>query len=370
MTPVFRQTLLEWPGLRRAIFITQQLGHHPMYAAAVAKANALANRVDELIVVADRVDPTCLATNARAHTFGAPFRLVRGARYLSSLVSELRPRPIVAIAHMVPLYGVVAGPILRPFGVPLVLWYTHWHDHRVLRASEPFCTAITSVDARSFPYESRKVHGTGHGIDLTEFPLVDGAPSPPGTLRAVVAGRYAKRKGLPQILRALRIVRDRGLDVTLEMRGPTMTPDEERVRREIGRLAGELRFGDELTLGGMVAREDLPALFATADVVICNHISPDKIIYEGAASGVPVLASHPAFDELFEGIEPSLMFEHDDSDSLADRLAALLATPPEQRRAIGRKLHERVADHHSVDTWADAMLSHARNGRSAFRTVV
>jgi glycosyltransferase involved in cell wall biosynthesis len=110
----------------------------------------------------------------------------------------------------------------------------------------------------------------------------------------------------------------------------------------------------------MVRREDLPERFAVSDVVVCNHISPDKIVYEAAGSGVPVLASHPAFDELFEGIEPSLLFEHASPESLADRLAALLETPAEQRRALGKTLRQRVSERHSVDTWADAMLSHAR----------
>ena len=333
-----------------------------MFAAAVAKQRALAERVDELVVVADAVDPECLAPNARARTFGAGHRSLRALRYGRALVAELRPRPVVAVAHMVPLYSVVAGPILRPAGVPLVLWYTHWSDHRVLRAAERWSSsAITSVDRRSFPYSSPKVHGIGHGIDLAEFPPVDGAPSPAGSLRALVAGRYAPGKGLPEILRALRIVRDRGLDVTLEMRGPTLVPGEEQHKREIEALARELELAPPvLELGGMVEREELPECFAVTDVVVCNHISPDKIIYEAAGSGVPVLASHPAFDELFEGIEPPLMFDHAFPESLADRLQALLETAPERRRAIGALLRERVAERHSVGHWADEILKLGR----------
>ncbi len=259
---------------------------------------------------------------------------------------------------MVPLYALFAAPLLRPFGVPIVLWYTHWDDHRVLRLAGRVCSALTSVDVRSFPFESPKLHGTGHGIDLRQFPCV-GAEKRGERFTALVAGRYARRKGLAEVMHALRILLDRGLELRVVMRGPTMTPDEEATKRELERLAGELDLGEALQLGEVVQRDELPRLFAAVDALICNHISPDKIVYEAAASCLPVLVSHPAFDELVEGIEPALLFDHADPASLADRLGALVAAGPENRRRIGETLRKRVEVRHSVETWAEAMLGHA-----------
>ena len=69
---------------------------------------------------------------------------------MRALARELRPRPIGVVAHMVPLYAVLAAPVVRPLGVPLVLWYTHWKAHVVVRAAERACSAVVrSTGARS-----------------------------------------------------------------------------------------------------------------------------------------------------------------------------------------------------------------------------
>ncbi len=100
----------------------------------------------------------------------------------------------------------------------------------------------------------------------------------------------------------------------------------------------------------------MPPVYAQADVVASDFISPDKIVLEACSSCRPVLASHEAFDTLFAGIEPPLAFERGRPETFADRIAGLAALDDEARHAIGKTLRERVREHHSVDTWADAML--------------
>jgi glycosyltransferase involved in cell wall biosynthesis len=237
---------------------------------------------------------------------------------------------------MVPLYAVIAAPLVRPLGIPLVLWYTHWKAHAVVRAAEKACTAIASVDVRSFPLHSRKVHAIGHGIDLGEFACSD-APPPP--LRALVLGRYSPAKGLETILRGAALaavhVEAHGSDETFEAYKRTLEP---------------LAAGAEL--GGPVARAEVPQLFARSHLLINNMRAgaPDKVVYEAAASCLPVLASNPVFDDL---LPPELRFERDDPESLAERLRALDgARRPE--------LRELVARNHSVDHWADGLLATVR----------
>jgi hypothetical protein len=66
---------------------------------------------------------------------------------------------------------------------------------------------------------------------------------------------------------------------------------------------------------------------------------------------VPVLASNRGFADL---LGPELMFERDDVDGLATRLAGLRDA---DRAAIGRRLREHVALRHSVEHWADEVLA-------------
>jgi glycosyltransferase involved in cell wall biosynthesis len=317
----------------KLVFLTQRLDESdPVLAATVPMVRALAARVDELVVLCDGA-AAALPANVRVHEFGAPVQALRGARFEAALARELRPRPDGAVAHMVPLYAVLAAPLVRPLRIPLVLWYTHWKAHAVVRAAEKMCTAIASVDVRSFPLVSAKVHAIGHGIDLSEFSCTD-APPPP--LRALVLGRYSPAKGLETILRAAQHA-----GVHVEAHGS----DEgfEQYRRGL-----EQAFPDA-DLRGPVPRTEIPRLFARSHVLVNNMRAgaPDKVVYEAAASCLPVLASNPVFDGL---LPDELRFARDDVDGLAERLRTL---DPARRP----ELRERVAERHSVEHWADGILA-------------
>jgi glycosyltransferase involved in cell wall biosynthesis len=299
---------------------------------------ALAARVDELVVLCDTAVADAVPANVRVHEFGAATQLGRGVRFERALTAALRERPLGVVAHMVPLYAVLAAPLVRPRRIPLVLWYTHWKGHAVVRAAEKLCTAVASVDERSFPLRSSKVRGIGHGIDVTEFPC---SPEPAGEqLRVLVLGRYSPAKGLETILRGAVLA-----GAHVEAHGS----DEGFVeyKRGLDALARELGVDGEL--GDPVPRGVVPELLAQSHVLVNNMRAgaPDKVVYEAAASCVPVLASNPVFDDL---LGDDLRFARDDAEELAARLRAL-----DRRRRP--ELRELVSVSHSVEHWADALLA-------------
>ena len=329
--------------MRRLIFATQKLDpDDPVLAATVPMARALAERVDELVVLCDSAVPAAVPDNARVRAFGARTQAQRGAKFAAALAQELRPRPLGVVAHMVPLYAVLAAPLVRPAGIPLVLWYTHWKGHSVVRAAEKVCTAVVSVDARSFPLPSAKVRGIGHGIDLAEFSCSE-SPGGDGPLQALVLGRYSPAKGLETILRGAALAGG----VRIEAHGSTGDGEYDAHVRGLERLAREL--GVDAELGAPVPRAEVPALFARSHVLVNNMRAgaPDKVVYEAAASCLPVLASNPVFDDL---LPPELRFDRDDPESLAARLRGL-----DRRRRP--ELREIVAARHSVEHWADGVLA-------------
>ena len=344
----------------RIVFVTQHVDPgHPALAATVPKVRALAARVDEVVILADRTVPESLPPNCRARSFAARTKLGRGLRFERGLAAELarRPRPSAVVAHMCPIYAVLAAPLARPLGVPVVLWYTHWNPSLTLRLAERLSNVILSVDRRTFPLESPKVRAIGHGIDLTEFSCASNGTVHPD-LRAVAVGRYSRAKGLETILRAVRLALDDGLDVRLETYGPALTPDERAHRGELESLVRELDLERRVKLGHAVLRSELPDVLARADVLVNNMRAgaTDKVVFEACASCLPAIASNPAFDTL---LEPELRFEREDARGLADRLLSLGGRSEEERRLLGQTLRERVAASHSVETWADAVLEAA-----------
>jgi glycosyltransferase involved in cell wall biosynthesis len=349
---------------RRIIFVTQQVDPaHPALAATVPKIRALAERVDEIAVLADRSVAGALPDNCRSLCFAARTRAGRGARFEAALVRELapRPRPAAVVAHMCPIYAVLAAPIARPLGVPVLLWYTHWKRTQTLEAAVRVSTAVVSVDHRSVPLASGKFISSGHGIDLSEFPCRE-APTVGRDFRLVALGRYSRAKGLTNVIKAVRLALDDGLDLRLEVLGPALNAAEREHRGELERLVVELDLGRRVRLAHAVLRAEVPEVFARADALVNNMQAgaPDKAVYEAAASCLPVVVSNPVFDELVEGLEPQLSFARDEPAELAVRLAELAGLTAAQRAALGRILRERVAARHSVESWAEGILRAAR----------
>jgi glycosyltransferase involved in cell wall biosynthesis len=330
--------------MKRLVFITQAVEPaHPALAATIPKIRALAARVDEVVVLAQSAGGAELPDNVEVRTFGASSRPGRLAHFERELARALPGDAVVA--HMIPVYVLLAAPLVRPRRIPLLLWYTHWKASAQLRVAERLATAIVSVDRRSFPLESTKVRPIGHGIDVSEFGCSERAAR--DGLRALVLGRYSPAKGLETIIHGVRQVEG----VELELHGAALNELERRHRDELEQLG--------VPLGHVVPRAELPALFKRFDVLLNNMEAgaPDKVVYEAAAACLPVLASNPVFDDLFDGYP--LFFERDSPESLAGRLRWFAASSVAERAEIGRTLRARVARSHSVDTWADGILAAA-----------
>ena len=338
----------------KLVFVTQQVDPaHPALAATVPKVRALAARVDELVVLADGAVPEALPANCRVRTFRSRAKAGRGARFEAALAAELGGlRGGAVVAHMCPVYAVLAAPLVRPLRIPLVLWFTHWRDSRLLRLAERASSAVASVDERSFPFPSRKVRAIGHGIDLGEFPCVEARELE--TLRVLALGRYSAAKGLETVLHAIAQVDD----ASLLVHGPALTEYERAHRLELLRLAAHHGLVGRVHLEDAVPRAQVPRLFAQNDLLVNNMRAgaPDKVVYEAAASCVPVIASNPVFDSL---LEPELRFAQDDPAELSERMRAFAALGKAERARLGRTLRGRVAEAHSVESWAEGILAAA-----------
>jgi glycosyltransferase involved in cell wall biosynthesis len=330
------------------VVVTQRVDEDdPALGATVPKLRALAELVDELVVLALDAAPTRLPPNVRVRTFGSGGRARRTAYLSSALASEMRHRPTAVLAHMAPVYAVVAAPIVRPARVPLLLWFTHWRASPLLRLAERLSTHVLSVDARSFPIPTSKLVAVGHGIEL-------GALVPPrpddGRLRLLALGRTSPAKGLLPIIEAVRSVPE----AELEIRGPSLTEEERRHRKELAALG--VRVEPPIT------HANVHDAYARADALVNNMRAGalDKVVYEAAGAGLPVIVASPGFDPLVAGAEPSLRFVQDDPGSIADRIRALVEAGPERRHAVGGELRVRVERDHSVERWAERVLEVVR----------
>jgi glycosyltransferase involved in cell wall biosynthesis len=342
----------------RIIVVTQQVDpEHPALAATIAKLRALAARVDELDVMALGGSASALPQNCRLELFGGRAKLLRGLRFWRVLRGELRrePRCDLVLAHMCPIYAILAAPFTRRRGVPLALWYTHWKRTPTLRLAGRLVDHIVSVDERSVPLRSPKVRAIGHGIDPSEFPCHEPPSREAGVLRVLVLGRYSRAKGIETILRATQIALSSDLDLVVDIHGPALTRAEIEHKEYLNVLREELGLGDRVLIGEALSRTQVPALLADHDLLVNNMEAGalDKVVFEAAASCTPVIASNPGFDAL---LPAELRFRRSQADELAERLIAFSRLDLDRRRTLGRLLRERVCESHSVDSWAEGII--------------
>jgi glycosyltransferase involved in cell wall biosynthesis len=330
----------------RLVFVTQTADpEHPVLGATLAKIRALAARVDEVAVIADNAVGDALPANCSVRTFAAPSQAARGARYLAALAPELVRRPVAVVAHMSPIFALLAAPLTKPLRIPLLLWFTQQAAGPSLQAAERVVDRLLTVDVRTVPLRSAKVRAIGHGIDVDALPCVPERRPP--LRRLLGLGRYAPVKGWETVLRALPALPD----ATLSLHGPTLTDADRSELPRLESLAGELGVGGRVTFGAEVPYATVPQLFGLADAVVnaTHGNAADKIVYEAAAACLPVFAASPVFDAL---LPAGLRFHGDYPSSLAEKIGGYSG-------GAGRELRERVATEHSVGHWAERVLEEA-----------
>lgn len=348
----------------RLIFITQRVDpDDPILGATVAKIAALAARVTEVVVLTDSAVVGALPANCTVRLFDAGSRVGRGLRFEKALAAELArsPRPAAVIAHMCPIYAVLAAPLARPVGTRVLLWYAHWNRTRVLEAAVRASNIVISVDERSVPVASRKVVGIGHGIDVSSFDCTRAQST--GTVTLVALGRYSPSKGLDAIIRAVGKTRADGLDVRLRVNGAPLFAGDEEYLEGLRALVRDLELTSWVELAGSLPRSEIPGTLAQSTALVNNMRpgAPDKVVYEACAACRPVIVSNPFFGELLDDLQPSLRFDTDAVDQLSSRIMAVGSLEVEEREVLGRTLRERVLALHSTASWADAVVRLCRS---------
>ncbi len=169
--------------------------------------------------------------------------------------------------HLVHANGVKAAllgaPMARRLGVPVVwMKHDHFYDGRFARAVARRCDHIAvvsqSMAAQFRPEFDSRLSVIYPGVVLEPLP----APVPTEPL-IVAVGRLDPRKGFDNLLRAVRLLRDRGLDARARIAGPVDRVFPEHAA-ELDALVGELGLREVAEVGWV---DDVQALYRSARVV-------------------------------------------------------------------------------------------------------
>jgi glycosyltransferase involved in cell wall biosynthesis len=146
------------------------------------------------------------------------------------------------------------------------------------------------------------------------------------------SGLLIRRKGLPNLLEAFRLARERRPEARLRLAGRDTEPDHAEELREAVRRGG---MEDAVTFLGALAPEELAREIAgaAAMVLVSRQETLPVAIQEAMAVGRPVVASPVGgVPSIVRDGETGFLVEHGDPSALAARLVALMEDAALRRR--------------------------------------
>lgn len=347
---------------RSIVFVTQVIDPaDPVLGFVDGWVQALRGHYEHVDVIANEIRDAPTHDGVTYTSLGKETgvgRIGRGVQYLRGLrrVIQVR-RPEGVLVHMCPIYLDLGYPLVRLRGIPTVLWYAHPSITWDLRLATRLTDAVITSLPGAFPLESPKVHVIGQAT-VPRPPLPERSRNGEG-LRVVALGRTSPSKGFDGIIRAIGLLRERGMAVHLRVAGPSTTAEERAHRAVLQRLIEDLDLSDFVELGEGVPPAEVPSILGDADVLVNNMVagSGDKVVFEAAANGLPVIVSNPSFAELLADLAVPLQVDVGADEQIAQRLAVLAGMPHTARRELGGALRDRVEAAHSTRTWASRVAA-------------
>lgn len=207
-----------------------------------------------------------------------------------------------------------------------------------------------------YKIDTHKVEVIPPGVDLCHFYPIppDEAKEfigvPPSECMLLFVGRIEPLKGIDTLIKAIAILRSKGIYVCLSVIGGDPDQSPESTHNEMARLEAmrdEASVSDLVTFLGKRSQDTLPYYYSSAEVVVMPsyYESFGMVALEAMACGTPVVASQVgglAF--LVRDGETGFTVPADDPQSLADRLALILKDP-ELRRTLGENAAATAQDY-------------------------
>jgi len=334
----------------------------PILGFATRWIQALAKRVKFIHVITMRAGRINVPENVRVYSVGKekgysePRRALEFYRHLFHILGK--DKIDACFSHMIPIFTVLAAPILKVKRIPIVTWYAHPSLTWILKLAHHLSDRMVASVATAYPYRKDKLVVIGQGIDTDLF-CPDGSPpkEPPMIL---CVGRLSPVKDHPTLIRAAALLRERwGKPFRVVILGGPAGPKDEPYVRSLHRLVEELNLQNIVSFRPPVPQSALPNWYRRCTVHV--NLTPtgfgDKVAWEAMACGRPCLAANEGFRETMGEYAGALLFPYGDAESLAERLLWLLRLSPDEAQRIGAYLRARVVTFHSLDRLADKLVA-------------
>ncbi len=269
------------------------------------------------------------------------------------LLFKLAPKSKGIFAHMSPIFAVASWPLAALFSKRIVLWYLHRSVTLKLKLAEKICYKIATSTKESLNIKSKKIIELGHGIDIEKFRTTQRNWNNlilSKKLNILSVGRISKIKDYETLIKATKILKDRGLDFRLKIVGrPVMFYDFDYFEK-LKKLVGDLRLENFIEFSGFIPYSKINDFYKKSDILI--NLSPkggiDKTVLEAMSAGCLILVANEVFKKYFGDFSQFLIFRYDSPEDLFQKIKNLLKLSEDRLKNISNFLQESVEKSHNV----------------------
>lgn len=280
----------------------------------------------------------------------AEVRADASAAQRAEAVRALRGCDVVIVQHEYGIFGGEDGDhvisMLRALEAPaIVVLHTVLaspapHQRAVLEQVAALASAVVvmtdhalGILASTYDVDLARVTVIPHGVPTAS---AHSAHRPGSVARMLTWGLLSPGKGIERGIRALALLRERGMDAVYVIAGEThpkvRAHSGEAYREELAALARSLGVDGAVHFVDRYLSDDaLEGLLGSADVVLLPYESHEQatsgVLVEAVAAGVPVVATAfpHAVELLTDGEGTGQTVPHDDLGAMTDALHTILA---------------------------------------------
>jgi len=258
---------------------------------------------------------------------------------------------------MIPIFTVLAAPVLKFKSIPIVTWYAHPGLAWTLKLAHHLSDRMVTSVQTAYPYRHDKLTVVGQGIDTDLFAPNGIEPQNPPII--LCAGRLSPVKDHPTLLKAAWLLRQRwNKPFQVIVVGGPASPRDESYVRSLHELVRELRLQEMVRFEPAVSMVGLPFWYrcCTAHVNLTPTGFGDKVAWEAMSCSRPCLVANEGFRDTLGRYADRLLFRYGDPEDLSKKLLALLNLSPARHQEMGASLRERVIQRCGLERLAGRLV--------------
>jgi glycosyltransferase involved in cell wall biosynthesis len=324
---------------------------------------ALAARVDFIHVVTMRMGKIDLPDNVRVYSVGKergyskPRRVLEFYKIVGRILRE--DRIDLCFSHMIPIFTVLAAPMLKIKGIPIVTWYAHPKVTRTLRVAHRLSNHMVSSLSTSYPYKDDKLIQVGQGIDTSLF-FPDGAINREDRPVILCVGRLSPVKDHPTLISAVGLLRKVSPQpFRVVILGSAATARDDEYVRSLHQQVKDLDLDGIVSFVPAVPLKQLPDWYRRASIYV--NMTPtgsaDKVVWEAMACGVLSIVANEGFKGTLGIHAERCVYDYGNAGQLTERLKWALSLSPSERSSMGAYFAHQVEGMHGLNQLAQTLVT-------------